>query len=156
MLFADRLYKQCFHDGALSDQKSRERWMALCDQLDDAMICESARWGDAHAPYGPNDEIGVITRNDHWYAARVYVFRQMDRNAERLLIACRLARIQSYPAYPITDPPEFSQHGGVVQMPFSLTISAFDGDIYYTTNGTDPRAVGGEVAAGALLYTNAI
>jgi hypothetical protein len=53
-----------------------------------------------------------------------------------------------------TQPAIFSQSGGNVPAGFALTITAAAGDIYYTTNGTDPRAVGGS-ATGAL-YSGAI
>ena len=53
-----------------------------------------------------------------------------------------------------TSPSVFSQLGGNVLAGFSLTITAAAGSIYYTTNGTDPRAVGGGIVG--TLYTGAI
>jgi sialate O-acetylesterase len=53
-----------------------------------------------------------------------------------------------------TAPAVFSQLGGNVPAGFSLSITAAAGDVYYTTNATDPRAVGG--AATGTLYTGAI
>jgi hypothetical protein len=55
--------------------------------------------------------------------------------------------------YPSIDAPEFNQHGGSIASGFSLSISG-SGTIYYTTDGTDPRAVGGSVAGTA--YGSAI
>lgn len=52
-----------------------------------------------------------------------------------------------------TSPAAFSQNGGAVPAGFSLTMTAPAGTIYYTTNGTDPRAVGGGIAGTA--YTGA-
>jgi hypothetical protein len=50
--------------------------------------------------------------------------------------------------------PSFNQHGGPVAPGFNLTMTAPAGTIYYTTNGTDPRAYGsGAVAPAALTYT---
>jgi hypothetical protein len=49
-------------------------------------------------------------------------------------------------------PPVFSQNGGAVPDGFSVVITGTNGTIYYTTDGTDPRASGGNVAAGAQAY----
>lgn len=56
-------------------------------------------------------------------------------------------------------PPIFNQEGGIAQPGFQLNISrptGVSGTIYYTLNGTDPRARGGSVAAGAQQYSGAI
>ncbi|MEK0452066.1 MAG: hypothetical protein RL088_4334 [Verrucomicrobiota bacterium] len=53
-----------------------------------------------------------------------------------------------------TAPAVFPQNGGAVPAGFSLTMSASTGTIYYTTNGSDPRAVGGGVAGTA--YTGPV
>ena len=156
MLFADRLYEHCFNDGALSDANSQERWMKLCNFVEDAMIAESARWGDSKAPYGPGNDVDVITRNDHWYNARDYVFRLMHGNAKRLVIQCREAAVHGHPIYPVIDPPELTPYGGVASgSSVTVDVSAIDGEIYYTTDGSDPREYGTGDAAGTL-YTNSI
>jgi hypothetical protein len=51
--------------------------------------------------------------------------------------------------------PDFSNPGGNIPGGFSLTITATN-PIYYTLNGTDPRAPGGAIAAGAQLYSGPI
>jgi hypothetical protein len=50
-------------------------------------------------------------------------------------------------------PPIFNAVGGLVLDGFGLTMSSPDGDLYYTTDGSDPRAPGGGVAEGAVQYT---
>src|SRR5204862_234080 len=48
--------------------------------------------------------------------------------------------------------PNFSQNGGPISTGFVCTVSnpqSGTGTIYYTTNGADPRAIGGGIAAGA-------
>jgi len=138
LLFADRIYKHCFNGGALTDEASMDRWLKLCDFVRDAMIAESARWGDSKAPYGTSEaSIDRITRDDHWYAARDYVFGQMDRNAHRLVIECRLNTIDGYPLYPMIDPPEFSLNGNELEL-----SAAHGGEIWYTLNGQDPKDAG--------------
>lgn len=53
-----------------------------------------------------------------------------------------------------TQPAVFSQNGGTVPPGTTLTITAPSGSIYYTTNGSDPRAVGGGIAGTA--YTGPV
>ncbi len=46
-------------------------------------------------------------------------------------------------------PPKLNQDGGEVPTGFELNISAHAGDVYYTLNGTDPRAADGTVSPNA-------
>jgi hypothetical protein len=50
-------------------------------------------------------------------------------------------------------PPIFNALGGAVLDGFNLTMTSPDGDIYYTTDGSDPRAPGGAIKEGALQYS---
>jgi hypothetical protein len=141
---ADRLYKQISPGGALSDESARARWLEITGELEEAMIAESARWGDTW--FDP-----PITQAD-WHEGRGAVLAQMNGNAARLLA---LARAQGY--YPPVDPPVFSQAGGSFEGRLRLTMSAWQGDIYYTLDGSDPRAqVTGAVNPAAIQYADAI
>jgi len=63
--------------------------------------------------------------------------------------------------WPVTEPPVFSQFGGVVPPNYSLSITSAvvtvgqTATIYYTLNGTDPRLFGGALNSAAIVYTNA-
>ena len=46
LLWADRLHKFLFNDGALVPAEAAARLMALANQIDEAIVAESARWGD--------------------------------------------------------------------------------------------------------------
>jgi hypothetical protein len=54
------------------------------------------------------------------------------------------------------EPPALSHPGGEVPEGFELTISAPEGEIYYTVNGPDPRGGDGEPAPEAVLYAEPI
>ena len=55
------------------------------------------------------------------------------------------------------SPPQLNQHGGEVPNGFELTVLSNQGDVYYTLDGTDPRADDGTVAPGArAIETNLI
>ncbi len=53
-------------------------------------------------------------------------------------------------------PPRFSAPGGKVDPGFEVAITASSGTVYYTLDGSDPRASGGSVAPQARRYTGPI
>ncbi len=144
MTFADRLYRQLHHDGSLTDAAAAARWNALADAVEPAIVAESARWGDVRydEPVTPDD----------WLRARDNVLAQMEGNAAKLI---DLARAAGY--YPAIDPPQFSQQGGEFDPSLALRLDAPAGEIYYTTDGTDPREAGtGQPSSTALRYVEPI
>ena len=145
MELADRLYRHLFNDGALSDAYSQARWISINSVIEQAIIGESARWGDTR-------EDTPVTQED-WFKVRDDVLAQMEGNAVKLI---GLAREAGY--YPAIDPPLFNQHGGKVATGFKLTISVPSpeaGTIYYTTDGSDPRhQVTGTISPNANKYTS--
>ncbi len=141
MALADRLYEQLFNNGPLTGANSQARWREISQQIDRAIVAESARWGDVGSD-------PPITRDDDWVPARDYVSYLMMNNSQDLIAQ---ARERNY--YPQIDPPLFSKQGGLIKTGFSLTISAPGGTIYYTTDGSDPRmSITGEVAPSAFVY----
>lgn len=52
------------------------------------------------------------------------------------------------------SPPVFNNPGGEVAENLMLTMSSPDGDVYYTLDGSDPRAPGGAPAAGSTQGSN--
>ena len=55
------------------------------------------------------------------------------------------------------NPPEFNQDGGAIAPGFGLTISnPGSGVVYFTTDGSDPRAVGGGIAPTAAAYGGSV
>lgn len=57
----------------------------------------------------------------------------------------------------LTQPPTFSQNGGPIQPGFLLTLTGPTGaSVYYTLDGTDPRARQGTIATGARLYAGPV
>jgi hypothetical protein len=144
IVLADRLYEHLFNDGALCDAVAQARWIAINNVVEQAIVGESARWGDTR-------EDTPITQED-WREARDDVLAQMESNAAKLI---REARQAGY--YPPIDPPTFGQRGGKVATGFTLALSVPSpqaGTIYYTTDGSDPRHPGtGTVSSSAHRYT---
>ncbi|MBN1672207.1 MAG: fibronectin type III domain-containing protein, partial [Kiritimatiellae bacterium] len=154
MLFADRLYAHCTNGGALTDANAKGRWNALCNYIKDAVVCESARWGDHKKDYD-DSSLPVYTRDTHWYGARDKVLTMMTGNAARMLSICRNQIMEGNMLYPSLDPPVFSQYGGSVAAGFKLTLSRVGsaGTIYYRTDGQDPRVSGGGIRSGSSTGT---
>jgi hypothetical protein len=141
--FADRVYLHTANGGALTDQNVRRRWNALNLYVEDAIIAESARWGDAITPTAPR------TRDIDWNREVSALYGLMGGNATRLISALRAQGV-----YPLIDPPHFSHAAGSVAQGLSVTLSNPNsaGTIYYKTDGTDPRLSGGGLDPAATAY----
>ena len=124
--FADRVYRACYNGGPLANHVNQINFRKLADYVEPAMLCESARWGDAN----PGRENRPYTRDVHWKRSRDYVLGLMDGNVERFIRALR-----NYDYYPTIDPPVFERASD------SITIRRPAGTekVYYTLDGSDPR-----------------
>lgn len=144
--FADRTFRHLV-EGAMAASNSIPRFRALSDQLDVAIIAESARWGD-----------GVVepprTRDDDWlpeinWITSVYLPQRT---------AITIAQFQAAGWYPQLVPPVAVPAGGLFSGAVSVTVTAAQGSVYYTLDGSDPRDVltgspVGLVATGAVVLT---
>ncbi|MGH9460816.1 MAG: CotH kinase family protein [Vicinamibacteria bacterium] len=138
-MFADRVYLHCFNDGALTEIHAIERWRTLAEFVSDAVIAESARWGDALAPLGQPTR----TRDETFDREVERVITLISRNVPAFIHALRK---EGY--YPRIDPPRVSAPPGGKLL--RLRNPSDRGTIYFTLDGEDPRAPGGEVAKEAL------
>jgi hypothetical protein len=134
MLFADRAYKHLFNDGVLTDENCIERYLALNDFIRDAVIAESARWGDSLITVGYPRR----TRNIDWLASEAETTGPgfMADNVAKFVNSLRR---EGY--YPDIDPPVFNIRGGPVASDFQMTLSNpnSSGTVYYTLDSSDPR-----------------
>ena len=126
--YADRAYRHLFNGGAMTPEKASAQWLTRADEIESAIICESARWGDQRRaqPY---------TRDAEWMAERARLLNEFfPARPDHMVSQLRLNGL-----YPSIDPPQFSQHGGSVPAGFELNLTSDSGTIYYTLDGTDPR-----------------
>ncbi len=150
----DRLQKHFFNGGALTNEATLMRYKELADEIDVAIIAESARWGDYRKDVHPSDSDKIVyTRNDHWL---VEVQNQINNYLpQRSSIV--LNQFRNAGLFPTLEAPLFSHGGGMISASFDLTMTAKAGDIYYTTDGSDPREAGGAIALfSAKAYKNAL
>jgi len=147
---ADRVHKHFFNSGVLAAESVRKRFLARAREIESAVICESARWGDAflvrgvRAPWDGKSRArrrGPLNRNDDW---RKEIGRiSDDYMPQRSDIV--LGQLYRHGVIIELKPPRLKRSGGTAPIEFDRA----DGDIYFTTNGADPRNIGGSISTHA-------
>ncbi len=146
MRFADHVYRHFFNDGPMTSAGAARLLTARKDTIDLAIIAESARWGDAKVAK-------PRTKDDDWLPQVRFLLN--DYLPKRTDIVLNQLKAKGW--YPSIEAPTFNQHGGVAAKGFNLTMTAVFGDMYYTTDGTDPRLPGGAInTAHATKYTGPV
>ncbi|HEX3800331.1 MAG TPA: lamin tail domain-containing protein [Verrucomicrobiae bacterium] len=168
--YADHLQKLFFNGGLFYINPTNSFWdpahpqnnlaasyyMKRITEITNAIVDESARWGGYLLTTN-------YTRNNHW-------LRELNNllgfatnaplnttNYFPIRSANVLNQYRAIGLFPNVSAPVFSQQGGNVPVGFGLTMTNLNssGIIYYTTNGTDPRAYGsGSVSPSAFAYHN--
>jgi hypothetical protein len=149
MKFADRAHLAFFNDGLLTSDPSTSRLMSRASEIEMAIIAESARWGDfaRDTPRTKDDDWlpDVAEIVDTWLPARTPIV---------------LDQLRDKGWYPGLAAPVFNidgeyQHGGEISSASRLAIANPDalGDVYYTLDGSDPRAPGSYAFAESTLVT---
>jgi len=139
--FADRVYRHFFNSGVFHPDSCVRRFRKTSDQLELAIIAESARWGD-------QGSWPARTKDDDWLpAVNQVVYEYIPFRS-----AIVLKQLQDEQLYGSLQPPVFTNSGSVIEQ-YRLTIAGDytllmenpnqTGSIIYTTDGKDPRAVGG-------------
>ena len=146
--FQDKVHCFCFDEGILTPSKVDSIWMHEFSKFDIAMIGESARWGDDQTPTDPytyfNEAITEQNRlRNIYFPTRTNILLDQYR---------ALGWFTNF------DGVVFSKNGGTVNSGFQLNLNNpnASGNIYYTTDGTDPRLPGGAISSSAILYNSSI
>ncbi len=147
MAFADRVYRHCFNDGALTDANMKARFERLAALIENPIVAESARWGDS--AWGREDD--PHTRANDWIPNRDAVLDLIDGNVEIFVDALRDEGL-----YPDLDPPAVVATKDGSGWVIALENPNPTGSIYYTLNGTDPRLAGGTVSPSAIRYAEPV
>lgn len=157
MLFADRVQKHFFHNGALIPGNYANLFTHLTDQIDRAIVGESARWGDNRINLSPYKR---YTRNADWLTEVNRLLTSFIPTRRDVVLAQFTSKSPRW--YPSTNAPEFyingsAQYGGDAATGSALTMSNGDNAIYYTVDGSDPRLPGGAInTASTFIYTGAL
>ncbi|GAG30122.1 unnamed protein product, partial [marine sediment metagenome] len=152
--FGDRVQRHFAAGGPLTAEATAGRWTQLAAVLGDAVVVESARWGDYRRDVHPFDggPYELYTLDDHWITesqrlAGEYFAQRSDVVVNQFLAAG---------LFPPLEAPTLSQHGGLIEPESSLILTAPQGAVYYTTGGSDPWRFGEGVDPGASLYAGPV
>ena len=140
MQAADRIHELYYGIGLLSPEAVRAIVTKRMLEIESAVICESARWGDAARKENP------LNRDDHWR-------KEMDRILNTYIPQRSdivLAQLFRQGILPDFDPATISKKDE------QITMSAAKGTIYYRLDGTDPRMIGGEPSPKARVYQSPV
>ena len=138
--FADRVHKYFFNDGLLTTERAQESLRFRAEQIDLAIIAEAARWGDQGG--------GEDRDKDDWLAAVDWL--ENTFMPQRPEIVMNQFRNRNF--YPALEAPAINKFGGSVDPDFEVTLTAPQGTIYYTTDGSDPRLVRGDINESAAIF----
>ena len=139
--FADRIQRHLFGNGALSVSNNLARWASRVAGVDQAIVAESARWGDHQRPARPYLREVEWLANDRWMRDTYFPSNH----------TVALARFRAAALYPRIDAPGASVPGGLV-LPgtrVSLINPNPAGTLWFTLDGSDPRQPGGAVSPSA-------
>ncbi len=140
MRWADRVQRHMFRDGALTAQAWLQRTGAFADTIDQAIIAESARWGDS--------KIATPRTRLDWLNAKQQLLNYLPQRGPVVLNQLRADNL-----YPLLDAPELMPWGGSQPVGTELTATGPPGaTLYYMPDGSDPRATGGGLKSGAQIY----
>ncbi len=143
VLFSNHIYRHFFNHGALTAEASEQRLANRRDEIDTAVIAESARWGDTkvHPPR---------TKDDDWSPSISWIMDSFFPARTGIV----LDQLKADKLYPSIDPPKIMSGSQEIKNDI-LTIQKGDkvrlvntntsqvGSVFYTLDGTDPRAIGG-------------
>ena len=146
--YADHIRRHFFNGGALTPASTIASWNARAGSIVKAIVPYAGRYATAASvittwknlcgiPGESTNGAGLIDNIPLDFLAMRTNLADLanPQNVLRMLKADGL--------YPALDAADFSQHGGSVPGGYSLTMTAPAGaQIYYTLDGSDPRAVG--------------
>jgi hypothetical protein len=148
--FADLAWKRLYGEGIFTPEKNIERMNFRAEQIDMAIIGESARWGDGgtSTPYTKDNawlpELNALANDYFPYRTNIVI-----------------NQLKEYNLFPNVDAPVVKQNENeikteqlIVQGTSGITLHSSSGTIYYTVNNNDPRRIGGEIASEAKTISS--
>lgn len=155
LLVADRVHRHFFNDGVLTSKAVLGRFQQRQREIENAVVCESARWGDAQVGGGfmapprigqdGKEETGPLTR-EHW--SREIERLTNDYFPKRTGIV--LSQLGKIGLLPDLAPPTMRKASE------TIALEGASGAVYYTLDRSDPRLIGGKVSPHAQRYTRPI
>ncbi len=149
--FADRAYKYLRAGNVLSQEACLDRFDSRASEISDAIISESARWGDSKGTFP------VRTKDDHW----IPELNNVRDNYIPYRTSILVNQLKGGNLLPYIEPSTIKIEGNIVETDSynflnSVTLSFQNpnaaGDVYYTLDNSDPRLIGGNVNPSATRW----
>lgn len=156
--FADRAHKLLKNGGLFTAAPATAMYNIRVNEISDAIIMESARWGDYRRDVmGQAGQLYYLYTRDGWWIPEINRLRNVYFPGRANTV---LGQLRSNGVFPTIEAPVFYinagyQHGGTIAGGAALTMTNPNGSgtIYYTLDGSDPRqAVTGAVSPTARNY----
>ncbi len=143
-LFADRVQKYCYGMGQLAPAQTAQRYTERMDVVGDALDAEAARWGDYRRDvhqYQPGGPFELYAKQIHWIPETEYMLDTYFPQRTEIF----LEQLRNIGFFPQTEAPEMKINDeAITKSTISegdvLTLTAPQGIIYYTENGSDPAS----------------
>jgi len=148
MLLADQIHRHFFHEGALTPASATQRYLTRAAEVENALRAEAYRWGQDQKAATMN---GLCSgwRNERDRIVRDYLPLRSG------IVVEQLRQAGLYPAVepPVLEVDGVEQNGGTTRSGAWLAMANPNGSgtIYYTTDGSDPRAPCRPVDANELV-----
>ncbi len=137
--FADRAHRALFNGGFLTTDQVLATLEKRRQVVDSVIIAESARWGDAKRS-DPADR-------ENWENAVQSLVNTINSRLPVFMTHLRQGDL-----YPETEAPTFSPFESEIGLGNNVALSASEGIIYYTTDGSDPRLPNNAVNPNAAAF----
>ena len=137
--FTERAEKHFFDGGALSPEAVAKRIKSRAQQIEDAIIAHSARWGDAQR--------NTPMTRQHWLEGVAELKRFVTGRDEVVL-----RQLYERGWYTGLPKPLLNRPPGPISANFKLFVRESAGDAYVTTDGSDPRGSDGNPASSAKQF----
>lgn len=139
IMFADAVYKHFFNEGVFTPQSFEESFLYRKNEIEKAIILESARWGD----YRESVSGVTYTRDGYWTPEVNKVLEEYIPNRRDIVIS--QLRADNFKLFPDVMPPVIQQksESGVQNLVELVNPNSAVGEMYFTTDGSDPRSEGG-------------
>jgi len=152
--FADRAVKYLYNDGLLTASQVEKVFKARTNQINMAIIGESARWGDSKSSYDNSH-----TKDNAWIPAVNNTVSKFIKLRTPIVIQ----QLKDAGLLPKTDIPVVKQDGKAVSVnkveiskPIKVTFENpnVNGKIVVSTDGNDPMNIDGTQYSSATTFAN--
>lgn len=148
--FENAVEKQLFNNGVLTAKNLAKYYQMRADNVDRAVVGESARWGD-------NRLNKPLTRDEEWVTEREWILNEFFPNRRQSV----MEQFRQKGWISDLEPPKViidreEMHSATYRSGQLLELQAKQGEIYFTLNGSDPRNQFNLVDSAAQKYMKPI